>query len=436
MKTKSHKRQPHCRFIALGLFSSVPLYLFLGSTTAKAQVGILDDIDNELAAAKLSQQAKLQDYTYKSGDFSMLLIPALSLQWNSNINLTDTDQQSDFILFPTLGILMNYPLTDLNTLQLNVTVGYSDYLQHSDLSTWFLSTGSGISFDFAIGDILFNLHDQFNYVQNPAQNSQVAGTGSFGTFNNSAGFSADWSLKYFDTTVGFDHQNTLATQSEFNQLDSSTETGYLREGYKVNSKLTTGVEGTIAYTAYDQDVLNNNTSYSAGVYGDWRPDAYLHISPRFGYVINQFQQTSSQLQSSNVDSWYLDLSVTHQLTKSFSYSLDVGHNLTPGVQSQVTEYWYANGGITWSFIKNFSLQPNFFYQHGNQGIGTTIINPANPNLVNEIYDWYGGGISFNYAITKRFAASLNYTITQRTSSAPGRGYTQNVIGIQLSYHSI
>ncbi len=102
----------------------------------------------------------------------------------------------------------------------------------------FLSTGSGLSFDFAIGDILFNLHDQFSYVQNSAQNAQVAGTGSVGTFYNTAGFSADWNLKYFDTTDGFDHQNTLATSSEFNQIDSSTETGYLREGYKVNSKLT------------------------------------------------------------------------------------------------------------------------------------------------------------------------------------------------------
>jgi hypothetical protein len=206
MKTKSHKRQPHCRFIALGLFSSVPLYFFLGTTTVHAQVGVMDDIDNELEAAKRSQQAQLQDYTYKSGDFRMLLAPSLSLQWNSNVGLTETDPESSFILFPTLGILMDYPLTDRNTLQLNVTVGYSDYINHSDLNTWYLSTDSGLSFDFAVGDILFNLHDQFNYVQNPAQNSQVADTGSFGTFNNTAGFSADWSLKYFDTTMGFDHQ--------------------------------------------------------------------------------------------------------------------------------------------------------------------------------------------------------------------------------------
>ncbi len=198
------------------------------------------------------------------------------------------------------------------------------------------------------------------------------------------------------------------------------------------------MEGTVGYTAYDQDVLNNNTSYSAGVYGDWHPDKYLQVSPHVGYTISQFQQTSSQLQNSDIDSWYLDLNITHHLTKSFSYSLDAGHNLSPGVQSDVTEITYVNGSVTWGFMKNFSLQPNFFFQYGNQGIGTTILPPgeSNPNLVNETYEWYGGGIGFNYAITKRFGASLNYTITQRSSSTASRGYTQNLIAIQLSYHPI
>lgn len=440
MKTKTRKRQSNCRFVALTVFSSVPLSALLTATPAWAQMGLSDDMANEAATAARNKQEQSPEYTFKSGDFRMLLSPALSLQWNSNVNLTQTDQQSSLIILPTLGVAMSYPLTDRNLLQLNVNVGYSEYVQHSSLSSWYVQTGSGFSFNFYIKDVLINLHDQISYVQNSSQNPQIAGTGSYGTFDNSVGVLADWSLKYFDLSLGFDHQNTIATSSQFNQSDNATESGYGKAGYKLNPKLTTGVEGSVAYTAYSQDILNDNTSYSAGVFGDWHPDSFLHIEPRVGYTYSQFQQTSQSLQTSNLGSWYADLNMSHDITHSFSYSINAGRNTNLGVQSDLNQYWFLNGNVTWNFIRNFSLQPNFFFQHGQQGIGSTLLptSPPNSNLLSapETYNWYGGGISFNYTITKRFVASLSYGITARTSSTANRGYTQNVVGIQITYRPI
>ena len=424
----------------LGIFSSVPLSAFLAATPARAQEALLDDMSNETAAQSRTQQAQMQDYSFKSGDFRLLLVPALSLQWNDNINATETDKQSDFIVLPTLGIVMSYPLTKQNLLQLNVTAGYNEYLNHPHLSSWYLQAGSGLSFNFYIKDILFNLHDNFSYVQNTTAYATVAGTGTFGTFENTAGLFGEWSLRDIQFTLGYDHINTLATTGQFNNTDSSTESIYGRAGYTWNSKLTTGVEGTFSYMGYNQNVLNNNTMYSAGVYGDWQPDKFLHVEPRVGYTIAVFQQTSQQLQTANLSSWYADLNISHQITKQLSYSIDGGHNIAAGVQSDANEYWYANANVTWNFIRGFSFQPSVFYQHGNQGIGSTVLPAGDGNLVllqqNEIYNWYGGQIGFSYAITKRFTASINYQITQRTSSIPDRGYTENVIGIQLTYHPI
>jgi len=56
--------------------------------------------------------------------------------------------------------------------------------------------------------------------------------------------------------------------------------------------VTTGIEGTGSFTTYDQMVLNDNNSYSVGVYADWQPDKYFRCQPRFGYTIFQFQHTS------------------------------------------------------------------------------------------------------------------------------------------------
>jgi hypothetical protein len=438
MKLKARKTQPGSRLLWLGIFSSMPLSAFLTTTSARAQEGLADDMANESQAKARTAAAESSDYTFKSGDFRMLLTPAFSAQWNDNVNLVETGKQEDFILLPTLGVTMTYPLTQRNLLQLSVTGGYSEYLLHPHLSSWYLASGTGLSFDLYIKDILLNLHDQFSYVQNSAESPEVANTGSYGIFGNTAGFSSDWSLKYFDFTVGYDHITSLATSAQFDDTDDSVESAYTRLGYNWNPKITTGFEGTLAYTAYNQDVFNDNTSYSAGVYGTWSPDSALSIEPRVGYSIDQFDNNSRFLHQSNLDSWYADLSVTHQITKFVYYSLDAGRNIGAGVQSDADKYWYANAGITWNFIRNFSLQPKLFFQHGNAGIGTTEIAtpPSGSPVVSEIYNWYGGSIGLNYQLTKRFTVGWNYQYTKRTSSVGTRGYTQNIIGLQVTYNPI
>lgn len=403
-------------------------------------MGVIDQMSNESANRARTEAALNSDYTFKEGDFRMLMNGALSSRWNDNINCTETGKESDFIILPTVGVTMTYPVTTINLLQLNVTAGYSDYVSHPGLSSWYLSSGSGLSFDTFIGNSLkVNLHDQFSYEQNTSENPAVAGTGTYGTFDNSGGVIGDWTgLRNMDFTVGYDHMNTQTTSGTLSQSDDASDAGYIRAGYIVDPKLTAGAETSASYTYYAEAILGDYTSYSAGVYADWHPDKFLEVEPRVGYSINQFGQTSF-VQSSSLDSWYADLMIIHQITKWFSYSLDMGHQITPGVQSSASENYYANLGITWKFMKNFAFAPQFSYQHGIQGAGSTVLNDDNGNLLpsnGEIYDWYSGSIGFNYAITRRFTIGVNYDLTVRTSSLSDRSYTQNVIGLQISYRPI
>lgn len=441
MKTKARKRQSKCHLVARPLFSSALLLpaIFAG-WSARAQEGLTDAMADE-AAARVRANQEQSNYTFRSGDFRMLMAPSLSMQWNDNINCASTGQENDFIILPTLGVVMSYPLTQRNLLQLNVTAGYSEYVKHSNLSSFYMSAGSGLSFDVYIRDIIINLHDQFSYIQNSAANPQVADTGTYGTFNNTAGLSGQWSLRTVDFTLGYDHQTSIATSSQFSSTDNSTEAAYAQAGYKLNSRLTTGGEGSFSYTAYSQNVLNDATSYSLGVYGDWHPDAFIEVEPRVGYTINQFSQTS-YLQTSDLNSWYADLLVMHKITRSLSYSIDAGRNVSGAAQASADQYWFVNAGITWSFIRNFSFQPRFSFQNGKQGAGTTV-NPGflpflPPSVLTqtENYDWYSASLGFAYDISQRFTVGWNYQFTKRTSSIAGRGYTQNVIGIQISYHPI
>jgi hypothetical protein len=428
---------------------------FLMTLSAPAQEALRNSLAGDAAAeARLQPQSQPQIYTFKKGDFSMLITPSLSLQWSDNVELSQTNAQDDFIVSPGIGIVASYPMTQRNLLQLNVTLGYNEYLNHKDLSTWFLNSqsGSGLSCDIYIKDFWINLHDQISYVQNEAQGGQnaqaatqnaqggaaqnaqgaaqdgtIANTGNYGTFQNTAGISGTWDLNDVTLALGYDHQNILSTSGQFDEINHAAELIYTRAGFKVHPKITTGFEATGTFTTYNQTVLNDNAAYTVGIYADVQPDAFFRIQPRVGYTITQFQHTSQSIQTSDLNSWYTDLNITHQVTEAVSYSLDAGHEVSLGVLSDVTEDWYLRSNISWNIIRNLNVQTSLFYQHGNTGAGNVTGN------LTETYDWYGGGLSLSYPIMKRFTLGLSYRLTLRSSTIADRGYTQNVVGLQFTY---
>jgi hypothetical protein len=142
-----------------------------------------------------------------------------------------------------------------------------------------------------------------------------------------------------------------------------------RAGFQVHPKVSTGIELTTAFTSYDQPTLNNNVNYSAGLYTDWRASEALAMQLRGGYTFYNFLGTSQSVQTSDLNSWYLDANVSHAVTKAITYSLDAGHEVQLGMQSDVTEDWYVRPAVTWKFIKDLAFQTSLSYLHGNQGVG-------------------------------------------------------------------
>jgi hypothetical protein len=73
------------------------------------------------------------------------------------------------------------------------------------------------------------------------------------------------------------------------------------------------------------------------------------------------------------------------------------------------------------------LNSSFFYERGNQGAGN-----VTGNLV-ETYNWFGGGLALTYPLMKRLILSLTYRLTFRSSSIPSDEYSQNLVGLRLTY---
>ena len=387
--------------------------LILASCCSRAQEALRNSLAGDAAAFQRNQQMA-QPYTIKSGDFKLLIAPSVGLDWNDNVYLARDNAEDDFILSPTLALNASYPLTGYNLLNLSVTCGYNKYFNHSELSRFDVQSGSALSFDLYVKDLWINVHDRVSYSQDSATSAAIANTGEYGTFQNTSGLSGTWDLEDVTLTLGYDHQIYRTTTTQFDYTDNSGESILARAGVKVHPKLTLGVEGTVSLTSYDQKVLNNNTGYSGGVYGDWRPGSFLSVHPRFGYSVYDFQQTSLFVKASNENSWYVDLTMSHEATDFMSYSLSAGHELTLGIQADSIEDWYFRPNITWTVIKDVGLNTSLFYEHGKQGSGKVT------GFSEENFDQYGGSLSLSCSPIKRLEVSLNYRLTLRSSDVASR----------------
>lgn len=422
---------------ALAFRRWILIVALLGFFKASAQEALQNSLVGNSVSEAQARSMQSQDYTFKNGDFRVLLTPSMSADWNDNVNLSHTNLIDDYILTPSIGIVSSYPLTQRNVLFLDVSFGYSRYLNNPSLSTFDInsSTGTGLSFDIGIKDVTINLHDWFSYSQDSSQNATVANTSNYGTFQNTAGVSATWDMNQVTLSAGYDHQNVISTSGEFNNVNHSSEMFFVRSGLLVHPQATVGLEATASLTSYansgtttSTNGLNDNDAYTVGPYVEFRPSSALKLTARGGYSTYQFQQTSKSIQTSSQNSWYAGLSINHQIMESISYTLDVGRDESLGTQSDLTQDWYVRPSIDWAFIKGWNFNTRLFYQHGKQGIGDITGN------LKEKYDWYGGSLTIEHELTSRFSVGLNYRLTIRSSDINDNDYTQNLIGLQLTYH--
>jgi hypothetical protein len=429
------------------------LWLMAAVLQAPAGASAQEALRNSLALQALAETNVVNletiPYTVKSGDFRLLVTPSVGVQWNDNINLSSSNPQQDYIVTPMVRLDANYPITQFNLLRLDVGVGYAEYLEHSQYSAWQVNSGSRLSFDTYIKDFLINLHDRASYSQDPAAQAGVAETANYAIANNVVGVTGAWTPKDMNVSLGYDHENIISPTPQFQLDNSSSELFDGRAGWRFLPTASAGIEGTYTIMSYNQAILNNNTAYTAGVYGEWRPDTYFLATARGGYTIFQFQQTSEssetieltptptgspifvltgkRVQTSDLNSWYADLTLTHAVTRALSYSLSAGHEIQQGFLSDTVEDSYLRVSAMWNIIKNLDLKSTFSYEHGQEGVGNVAGN------LTDKFDWYTGGVDLSRQLTSKLRLSLTSRVTCQSSSSTFFRYTQATVGMQLAY---
>ena len=444
---------PLARRLCLTLL--VPLLFTAG--ILRGQDAIRPSLAGEAAAEARRQSIDKIPYNLQVGPIKFRFSATMGVEYNDNVNLAEdgsavflsptgpilvtTSPQEDFILRPQINLDALWPITQLNTLRLDIGVGHAFYLDHSnyDTNSVLISPGSQLAFDIFVGDFRINLHDRFSLEQDPVAEVALSNVADYGRFQNTAGISVLWDLNQAVVTLGYDHYTFISTTTAFDYLDRNADIVSGTIGFTPSSNLTVGLEGSFVNTYYDQNVLNDSRTYSGGAFVEMQLTSYLKLRVAGGYQAIDFDNTGLVNDAHDLNDYYANALLSHRVNSVLTHNLSVGHETQLGVNSNYVKLNYARHTSTWNIFYHTLFSTELFYEDADDSGGSGILFrpiPGVPNInpfVAEHIHRYGGALSLGYQLTPHVTLGFRYQYTQKDSDQPLRDYRQNRVAIDGTY---
>ncbi len=416
--------RPNSRFAASPAIALFLLLLFC-CPAVRGQEAVRPSLAGEAAAEARRQSIDQIPYNLLLGPVRFRFSVTTGVEYNDNINLAETNKQSDVIIRPQFNIDAIWPVTQLNTLKLDLGLGYGFYLDHPNANTngVLISPGSQLSFDIFVMDWRINLHDRFSLQQDPVDQLQLSNVVDYGRFENTAGISVLWDLNKAVLTFGYDHYNYVSTTDTFSYLDRNAEELSASAYFALTSTTGAGLESAIVFNYYNQDFLNDSVTYSIGPFVETQITNYLRLRAAVGFQAIDFAGGGAVDDSSDSNDYYANILISHRINAAISQTISAGHESQLGVNSNYVALNYVRHTATWNIINSVLFSTELFYEDGDDSGG----------IFAEHIQRYGGAATLGYQLTPHITLGLRYQYTQKQSDQPLRDYKQNRVSFDGTY---
>jgi hypothetical protein len=407
----------------IGLVFLVPLVC--APAMVWSQDAVRPSLAGEAAAEARRQDIEHVPYNLMLGPVKFRFSATFGAEYNDNINLAETNEQDDIILRPQVNLDAIWPITQLNTIRLDLGLGYAWYLDHSNANTngVLISPGSQLAFDIFVGDFRINFHDRPSLQQDPIAQLALSNVVDYGRFENTAGVSVLWDLNKAVLTLGYDHYNYVSTTDDFDYLDRNAEELAATLQIKATSTTGIGVESNAVFTNYDQNILNDSTDYAVGGFVETQMTNYLKLRVAGGYQWINFDNGGLVGDTSDLADYYANVLISHQLNATIKQTVAAGHESQLGINSNYIVLNYIRHTVSWNIIRDTLLSTEFFYEDADESGG----------FITEHLHRYGGAITIGYQLTPHITLGARYQYTQKDSDVALRDYRQNRVSVDGTY---
>ena len=390
----------------------------------------------EAAEARSKAATKLDYYNLKVGPAAFNFGTALGMEYNNNVSLAPGNAKSDLILRPEIDTHLLWPVTDKNSLNLELDGGYSIYALNAGLNGYFIRPGTELSFDVYVGDLWLNFHDRLSVMEDAYQDPTVTGTGDYSRLENSLGANGVWDLNKLALQLGYDHVNYISVRGPQRQPDGESELLSSSAAYAVRPGLRAGLEaggGFQRYTAVATNSLFSNAAqWNLGTLWDGQLTEYVHIRADAGYtsflpearptIVTNATGGFRTNNPANFSGVYAQVTLKHRLNPHVDFTLTGGRSISSTFFGGTIDLYQVQWQAEWRLLRQITLTSAVSYEHGRQ-----TLNP------NEVFDRYGVGLTMGYPITSKLTGRLSYQFYWRGSNHREKEYLLNILNLNLAY---
>jgi hypothetical protein len=421
-------------------------------------------------------------YNIRLGPVSALFSAGTTVSYTDNALFTEQTlgRADDVVVTPMFNTTLEWPVTDMNSLRIDVGVGYQKHLIQEQLDTLTVSPNSTIDWMVIAGNVRISLFNQTSTPATLAQRPELVTTGSaetaaFRRIQNQIGMSASWILsRDLSLQGGYSYtlERGLTGSQTFDVLDRDSHVASTALYRRLGPVWTVGTSASASTQAFQADFQNGSTSYSGGVLAAWEPSRYFNVSTHVRYTVTQFDQNGRVADASNFSGITYDLSLGHRFRRYWEYTLTAGRGANTGFGNNFTEQLFANATLSWSATEKTTLQLSVGYVNSTESgsalslprdafrIGPESFDPSIPGMVDdgqgELYyfpagavdlgngivslplpgrvsDSYTAGLTLNYRFSNKLSGNLSYTHSLRSSDLQLRNFSQNIVMLGLNY---
>ncbi|MEM1157869.1 MAG: outer membrane beta-barrel protein [Verrucomicrobiota bacterium] len=367
------------------------------------------------------------DAVLKAGPIQMRSDVGTRLSYDDNISLSERNRRDDIIITPYANFGFQWPLTDVNTLNLTVGIYRDFYLFNPGESTEAIgiSPKSALEFWIYAGEhVRFVLFDHFALEDDAVEETTLNDTLGFYRFTNTAGITGYWDVNESLTlSLGYRYHTVISLADDFDFLDRDTHSVDTSLSYKLGPETVIGGFANAGWTFYDTGVNNDSLVSTFGVFGETRFTDYIHGNASISYSLGDFDSGGTNGDGSGLDEFSINGILSHRLNQVMSHSIGAGRATRLGTTSNFFTTYYARHSADWQVIRDVSLGTNLFFEFTDES------NSAN----SEHFIRWGGGIRAMYRINSNLTTGVNYQYAEKDSNRANRDYFNNRVSLDVNY---
>jgi hypothetical protein len=223
-------------------------------------------------------------------------------EYNSNVNRSGTNPQSDMIVGGYLNISANYQLTKRNNLTLSTVVGFEQMLENPELSPYGnngtvlnVLPGTTLAVDGKIGPFYVVIYDRVSVRPAAANDFVLSNSQIFGVVQNDLGMASMWDINSsLSLALNYMHSDAVALEDSAEIFSRTTDSIHATLSWSPRSTWSLGVEGGYTWLRYPEEFNNGGTLGNLGVFYSTPVGESTALRVAAGYQSFSFDRVGSQ----------------------------------------------------------------------------------------------------------------------------------------------